>query len=139
MINEKLAPDGKSSLMIQTITSPRWMDNWGGGNKDRYKALKQSIFEILIKRTEAIIPDLPNYIEYSDSATPLTYERYTHNADGASCGWSMSPRNNFYPDGTMIKIDTPVKNLYISSCWATPMGGVPGAMEAGYKCAQKIG
>jgi phytoene dehydrogenase-like protein len=138
MINEQLAPEGKSSLMLQTVSPHGWMDNWGGGNKEKYKALKKSATETFIKRAEKIIPDLSKLIEYSDAATPLTYERYTHNTDGASSSWSWHARKGFYPPGTMMKIDTPVKNLYISSCWAAPNGGVPGALEAGYRCAQTI-
>jgi phytoene dehydrogenase-like protein len=34
-------------------------------------------------------------------------------------------------------IKTPVKNLYIGSCWATQMGGVPGALSAAYRCAPR--
>ncbi|WP_041700816.1 hypothetical protein [Clostridium kluyveri] len=35
-------------------------------------------------------------------------------------------------------IKTPVKNLYIGSCWAMQIGGVPGALVAAYQCAKKI-
>jgi hypothetical protein len=36
-------------------------------------------------------------------------------------------------------VDTPVKNLYIGSCWATQIGGVPaGAIAAAYECVKKV-
>ena len=138
MINQQLAPDGKSSLMIQAISPHGWMDNWGGGNKEKYTSLKKRVMETFIKRTEAVIPNLSNYIDYADAATPLTYERYTHNTDGAHTSWSIDPRKSYYSSGTTMKIDTPVKHLYISSGWATPYGGVPEAMGVGYTCAQLI-
>jgi len=78
-------------------------------------------------------------IEYEDAATPLTYERFTHNTCGASSAWSWNPEKKFYANTMGINIDTPVVNLYIGSCWASQMGGIPGAINAAIKCAKKIG
>ncbi len=138
MINEKHVPEGKSSLMIQTISPIKWMDNWGGGDKEQYTHLKNQVMDIFIQRMEAVIPEISKHIDYSDAATPLTYERYTHNTAGSHNSWSINPKKNYYPDGTMMKIDTPVKNLYISSQWATPFGGIPETMGVGYKCAKTV-
>ena len=33
MVNPKLAPEGKSSLMLQTKAPYRWMNNWGDGDR----------------------------------------------------------------------------------------------------------
>jgi len=138
MINENHAPPGKSSLMIQTIAPLGWMDNWGGGDRTAYLALKEKVMNTFIKRAGMIIPGLQDRIDYMDAATPLTYERFTHNTAGAHSSWSIDPRKNFYSDGTMVQIKTPVKRLYLSSAWATPYGGVPEAMGAGYLCAKVV-
>ena len=37
-----------------------------------------------------------------------------------------------------LKVETPVKNLLIGSCWAMQIGGIPGALTAAYQCAHKI-
>ena len=37
------------------------------------------------------------------------------------------------------KSETPVRNLFIGSCWSNQIGGVPGAIAAAYICARKIG
>ncbi|HQE66990.1 MAG TPA: hypothetical protein PLE05_09160, partial [Bacillota bacterium] len=84
------------------------------------------------------IPGLKECIEYKDAATPLTYERFTRNTDGASSAWSWNPRKKFYNSPMSLKIDTPVKNLYIGSCWAMQIGGIPGALAAAYQCASRI-
>jgi phytoene dehydrogenase-like protein len=44
----------------------------------------------------------------------------------------------FYDTTMGTHVDTPVKNLYIGSCWASQMGGIPGALEAALKCARRI-
>jgi phytoene dehydrogenase-like protein len=138
LMNPELAPEGKSSLMIQTMTPYRWMNNWGGGDKDAYRALKEKAKNALIDKAATLIPNIRDYIELEDAATPLTYERYTANTDGATSAWSWNPNKKFYDQGMMTKIKTPVKNLYIGSCWAVQIGGVPSAIGAAQACAKAI-
>ncbi|HYF81753.1 MAG TPA: NAD(P)/FAD-dependent oxidoreductase [Clostridia bacterium] len=138
MINPKLAPEGKSSLMLQTMVPYHWMNNWGGGDKEAYRQLKEKAMDAMIDSASRLIPGLKEYIEYKDAATPLTYERFTRNIDGASSAWSWNPKKEFYKSAMSVNIKTPVKNLYIGSCWAMQIGGVPGALAAAYKCANKI-
>lgn len=138
LINARHAPEGKSSLMLQVRVPNRWMDNWGGGDREAYGRLKENAMNTVIKRASEIIPGLMDSIEYKDAATPLTYERFTHNTDGASCAWNWNPRKSFFKDPVGVTIKTPVRNLYIGSCWAMQVGGVPGAISAAYGCVKEI-
>ena len=138
MVNPKHAPEGKSSLMLQTTVPYHWMDNWGGGDKEVYGQLKEKAMDAMIDSASRLIPGLKAYIEYKDAATPLTYEKFTYNTDGASSAWSWNPKKKFYKNSMSVNIETPVKNLYIGSCWAMQIGGVPGALAAAYQCAKKI-
>jgi len=138
MLHEGNAPAGKSSLMIQSPVPLHWMNNWGNGDREVYKRLKGKAKKTLIQRASAVIPNLEQYIEYEDAATPLTYERYTHNTDGATSAWSWNPKKWFYDDGYNIRVTTPVKNLLICSCWAHQMGGIPTAIQAPQKCVKLI-
>ena len=79
VMNPKLASTGKSSLMLQAVCPTNWMENWGAGDREKYKQLKEKVKITLIKKAGAVIPDLQNVIEFQDAATPLTYERYTQN------------------------------------------------------------
>ena len=134
-----LAPEGKSSLMLQAVAPTRWLDNWGGGSRERYRELKEGVKRDLIAKAAAVIPGLESKIEYSDLATPLTYERYTGNTDGATSAWSWNPDNKFYPNAFGVHVRTPVKRLLIGSCWSVQIGGVPSAINAARKCAKIIG
>ncbi|KJS17764.1 MAG: hypothetical protein VR69_03205 [Peptococcaceae bacterium BRH_c4b] len=138
MLNPKHAPEGKSSLMLQTMVPYHWMNNWGGGDKEVYGKLKEKAIDAMIDSASRLIPGLKECIEYKDAATPLTYERFTHNTDGASSAWSWNPKKKFYKNTMSVNIETPAKNLYIGSCWAMQIGGVPGALAAAYQCAKKI-
>jgi phytoene dehydrogenase-like protein len=137
--DERLAPPGKSGLMIQAVSPYHWMDNWGGADRQKYRELKEKVKEALIGRASTLIPGLAGQVAFSDLATPRTYERYTGNTDGATSAWSWNPKNKFYKSILGIKIDTPVRNLLIGSCWSCQIGGVPSAIGAGRKCAQRIG
>ncbi len=61
----------------------------------------------MIDRAAAVIPNLRDLIEFKDAATPLTYERYTHNPNGASSAWSWNPQNKFYKSILKSYVDTP--------------------------------
>ncbi|KPK72847.1 hypothetical protein AMJ87_03550 [candidate division WOR_3 bacterium SM23_60] len=138
MFDKANAPAGKSSLMIQSPVPLHWMNNWGNGDRKVYKDLKNKAAKTLIRRASEVIPDLEQYIEFQDAATPLTYERYTQNTDGATSAWSWNPKKWFYDDGYNIRVTTPIKNLLICSCWAHQMGGIPTAIQAPQKCAELI-
>ena len=133
-----LAPAGKSALMIQAVSPYHWMDNWGGGDREKYSELKNKVKKALIAKASAVIPDLASRIEFADLATPLTYEWYTGNTDGATSAWSWNPKNKFYKSIMSVRIDTPVRNLLIGSSWASQIGGVPSAIGAARKCVRKI-
>jgi phytoene dehydrogenase-like protein len=124
--------------MITTTTPYRWLNNWGDGDRQSYRKLKEQVKNTLIERASLIIPNLKELIEYQDAATPLTFERFTHNTDGATSAWSWNPHKKFYKQFWGVNIKTPVKNLLIGSCWATKIGGIPGALNAAYKCVKLI-
>ena len=136
--NPKLAPEGKSSLMITTGTPYRWLNNWGGDDRQQYLELKEQVMRTLIDRASLVIPNLKDVIEVQDAATPLTFESYTHNTDGATSAWSWNPHKKFYKQFWSTNVTTPIQNLLIGSCWATQIGGIPGAIGAAYKCVKRI-
>jgi phytoene dehydrogenase-like protein len=139
LINPELAPNGKSSLMIETFSPTGWMDDWGGGNREAYKRLKGLAATGVIETAAQLIPHLKEKIIVKDAATPLTFERYTHNTKGASSSWSWNPHKRFYPDIRSRGTITPVKNLFMGSCWSTQLGGIPGAISGAYEAMKQVG
>ncbi|MDX9873132.1 MAG: NAD(P)/FAD-dependent oxidoreductase [Clostridia bacterium] len=138
LVNPRHAPEGKSSLMLMTTVPYHWLNNWGGGDKEIYKELKAKAAQALIRTASTLVPSLEEKIDFQDAATPLTYERYTHNTDGATSAWSWNPQKRFHKTIIEAHIDTPVRNLFIGSCWAIQIGGIPGALIAAYECVRKI-
>lgn len=83
-----LAPPGKSVAIVMLPTSyDYWQRIYG---RTIYNAEQIQEADILIDLLEQFYPGIRADLEYIDVATPLTYERYTGNWQGASCGWLLT-------------------------------------------------
>jgi phytoene dehydrogenase-like protein len=140
LVDPELAPEGKSSLVIHAVSPIRWQGNWHKGDREGTAALKQRVTRTLVGRAEALVPGLAERVLFEDAATPLTFERYTGNTDGATSAWSWDPNKAFHKGGMMgrVTVATPVRNLFCGSSWISQIGGIPSAVNAGYLCAKKI-
>ena len=139
-----LAPEGKSSLVLQTLSTVGWQDYWKTGGPDHkrtaaYRRLKQQVGMELVKNAEAVLPDLGRRIEFMEVGTPLTLERFTWNTDGASAGWShdQSPGNMVGRWG-LFRFRTPVAGLYTAGHYTFWPGGVPSAISSGKFAAEMV-
>ncbi|PIU60177.1 hypothetical protein COS86_00320 [Candidatus Bathyarchaeota archaeon CG07_land_8_20_14_0_80_47_9] len=104
------APTGKSSVILVSLAPYSHKNNWmigsEGARTEQYQSLKKEVVDRMIKIAEKVIPNLSKHIVVEDAATPLTFERYTWNSEGAWYG----PRIN----QKMPAYITPVKNLYLA-------------------------
>lgn len=131
-IDAQLAPPGKS---VGAICGVDYLHNWDGLSDDEYKAKKEEVKEILLKRLEKQFPGILTSIEYAELATPKTMQHYTLNPEGTPYGFTQSKqqsamkrlRNNFL-----------IPNLYFASAWAFPGGGFEGSMMAGFLVALQM-
>ena len=93
--NQRLAPPGHSNLQIMTL-APREYGVWNvekgpaeGGyyHKDEeYRRRKNDLVDRLIHSAERILPDLGKHVDWQESATPVTQERFTRSTGGTSYG-----------------------------------------------------
>ncbi|MDD4910108.1 MAG: NAD(P)/FAD-dependent oxidoreductase [Candidatus Omnitrophica bacterium] len=127
-----IAPTGKFIMGIITLAG---YDFWKKLSKEQYREEKRRLADILIKRTEKIIPDLSSYIEEMSIATPLTMERYTGNYKGALYGWSRIVSQSGL---SRFKTRTPIDNVYLSSAWTQLGGGITGVILGGERVANQI-
>jgi len=129
-----IAPKGKQALFVG------WLDdyaNWESlkGDEAAYQARKAGVAEELIARAEEFLPGLRAHIEVQDAASPLTYERYTSNWQGATTGWNWNPA--FAPRFNLAK-DLPIQNFYTVGHYVFNPGGVPTAMITAWYIAREI-
>lgn len=138
--DKTLVPEGKGSLMIHCPANISYGDNWkvekDGSRVKAYKDYKNEYADVLINRiAERFAPNLRDHIEVKNVATPITYERYTHNFEGTIMGFKPTKPNI---KAGLAKMKTPIKNLLIGGHSAEYGGGVPMAARAGANAAAYI-
>jgi phytoene dehydrogenase-like protein len=100
-----------------------------------YEALKQAVIEAVITRLDQRWPGLRALVEMTDLATPLTFERYTHNWQGTYEGWLATPQNAM----TVMPQTLPgLDNFYMAGHWVQPGGGLPAGLMTGRGVVQKM-
>jgi phytoene dehydrogenase-like protein len=131
-----LAPAGKSAL-VAMLTSPYsyWQRIYG---RTLYDHEQEQEAQVLVDWLARRYPGLRDQIEIMDVATPLSYERYTGNWQGSSCGWLLTKQTM----GLMLK-GVPkqlpgLKRLYLAGQWVEPGGSVPVVALSGRNAIQTI-
>ncbi|WP_078392756.1 phytoene desaturase family protein [Shouchella patagoniensis] len=126
LVDRSLAPEGKHTVALTTLVPYDIGQNW--------KEVKPIYQDRMIEMAESLIPGLSENLEWVESATPLTMERYTKNSFGSIYGWEQSgAQMNARPQH-----ETPIKGLYISGQWTDPGGSVVSVILSGSKLAKKI-
>jgi phytoene dehydrogenase-like protein len=131
-----LAPTGKSVLIVMMTTNyDYWQRIYGRSGYDA-EELQES--QILIDRLEQFYPGIKNDIEFIDVATPLTYERYTGNWKGSSCGWLLTKQTLPLSIKGLPKTLPKLRNFYSIGQWVEPGGSVPVVAMSGRNIIQQI-
>lgn len=139
-----LAPPGNSCVLVR-CSAPyqhfaRWLGRDGSARRPGYREYKMELSRALLSVAEDLLPDLANKTQVLDVATPLTFERYTGNHQGAVAGWSWAEKGAPAPTPELMA-ETPVPNLYAVGHWAISapfLGAVPTAMHSGELAADAI-
>jgi phytoene dehydrogenase-like protein len=131
-----LAPLGKSVLIVMLTTNyDYWQRIYG---RAIYNAEELQESQILIDILEQFYPGIKADIEFVDVATPLTYERYTGNWQGSSCGWLLTKQTLPLSIKGMPKTLPKLRNFYVIGQWLEPGGGVPVVAMSGRNIIQQI-
>jgi len=131
-VDAGLAPSHKSEGVI---CAADYIEDWQNLNKEDYKAKKEEVAQVLLRRLEKQNPGIRNSIEYYEVATPKTIKNFTSNPSGSVYGFAQTKdqiaskrfRNNFL-----------IPNLYFASAWAFPGGGFEGSIQGGFLAALQM-
>ncbi|MFA9557767.1 phytoene desaturase family protein [Evansella sp. AB-rgal1] len=126
LVDPSLSPEGKHTIIITTLVPYDIGGDW--------KSLKPEYEKALITLAEKAIPGLSEHIDFVESGTPLTMERYTNNSFGAIYGWEQTKKQMT----TRPQHETPIKGLYLSGHWTDPGGGVVSVLLSSYKLFEKL-
>jgi len=130
------APKGKNVIAIVSIMPYDYKGDWYESESyEKYKALKEEVARIYIKRAEAFVPGLSEHIEVMEVGSPRTMQHYTLNPKGSIFGWEYTKEQSMMK---RLPQKTPIKNLYLSGAWTFPGGGQSAVLMSGLMAAQTI-
>jgi phytoene dehydrogenase-like protein len=131
-----LAPAGKSAMELMIRSDYDYWQNLFG--RRVYDSEQREITNDVLARIDQWYPGLRADVEVMDEATPLSYERYTNNWQGATTGFLLS--REVMPS-LVMGVDKRIRgldNLYLAGQWVEPGGGVPMSAASGRAAVQLI-
>ncbi|PWK07432.1 phytoene desaturase family protein [Tumebacillus permanentifrigoris] len=126
LVDPSLAPEGKKTIALTTFAPYDIGEPWADA--------KPKFEQALIKLAEKVIPGLSEHLDFVESGTPLTMERFTNNSFGSIYGWNQNMEQMI----SRPQHETPIKGLHVAGHWTDPGGGVVSVLLSGYKLSQKI-
>jgi len=129
-----LAPEGKTLLRVVLQAD---YDYWKRLHEEgsRYTEEKDRVAEIVINLLEQRFAGISSEVEMRDVATPVTFERYTGNWQGAYEGWLITTKTLRI---NMKKTLPGLDNFYMIGQWVVPGGGLPTSVMTGRHVMQII-
>ena len=125
--NEKLAPKGKTGLIISTLMDYEFIKNIN--DLDFYEEFKEftekKILQVLSK---SIYEGIEEKVIHRFSSTPLSIERFSGNHEGGITGWAFTNDEN--PSvNKMTKVkkscETPIPDVLQAGQWTYSPSGLP--------------
>jgi phytoene dehydrogenase-like protein len=131
-----LAPAGKSVVEFMVRTNyAYWQHIYG---RSLYDSEQTQVSDMLLDQAERWYPGLRLDVEFRDEATPLSYERYTGNWMGATCGWLLAKETVPLMIAGVPKTLPGLKNFWMAGQWVEPGGTVSLAAASGRNVIQLI-
>jgi len=131
-----LAPAGKSAVELIIRTNyAYWQRIYG---RRPYDEEQRQVSGIIREHLERWHPGINAQVEVADEATPLSYERYTGNWLGSTCGWLMTKETMPMLISGVAKTLPGLKNFYMAGQWVEPGGSVPLAAASGKSVIQLL-
>jgi prolycopene isomerase len=127
LADPSLAPAGEHLLILTTLLPYGAQSRWRTG-KDRLTGR-------LLEMAGRHFPGLGERLEFVESGTPRTLERYTRNTGGALYGWELSPAQ---VGSGRLPGATPITGLRLVGHWTQPGGGVYGVVSSGIVTARSV-
>jgi phytoene dehydrogenase-like protein len=131
-----LAPAGKSAVTVLLKSEyDYWQRIYG---RRLYDTEQLQVAEQLLDLIAQHHPGIREYVEVTDVATPASYERYTGNWQGSTCGWLLTPQTMRLMILGLPKTLPGLRNFYLAGQWVEPGGSVTLAAASGRSAVQMI-
>lgn len=131
-----LAPAGKSSVVVMLRSDYNYWQNIYG--RRLYDTEQRQVSGIVIDHLDRWYPGIRDDIEHIDEATPLSYERYTGNWNGATTGWLLTRETMPMLIRGVDKTLPGLNGFYMAGQWTEPGGSVPLSAASGRSIIQLV-
>ncbi len=131
-----LAPAGKSVVEVMLASDYHYWQRIYG--RKLYDSEQIQAANQVIDFLETCYPGIKAQVEVTDVATPLSYERYTGNWLGATCGWLLTTDTMLWMIQGVDKTLPGLQGLYLAGHWVEPGGTVPIVALSGRNAIQLI-
>jgi len=135
LVDPGLAPAGCHIVCLSYAPMPDNLRRGMTRHTPEYEAFKERMASILIEAAEPLIPGLDSHILIKDTASPLTFERYTQATDGCLFDAACTPQQSNF---RRLPPRTPISGLYLTGAKSCPGHGVCGAVAAGVLTADAV-
>lgn len=127
---ENISPPGTRQV---TLTALQDGKAWHTISPDQYHQKKDEMANQMIEMLEEFLsPNIRNYIEVAEAATPLTYYRYSKSMNGAIYGYKQD-----ILDSPMLRLNSKgaIPGLYLAGAWVNLGGGYSTSLTSGRMAA----
>jgi len=131
-IDAQLTKDSSKSFGVACTID--YMDEWKNLSKDDYKNKKIQLEQSIVKKLEKYYPNIAKYIEYIETGTAKTVQKYIKTPVGTAYGYKPTPKQFFKIPKSK---DKNMDNLYFVGQWVI-CGGFRPSISSGYLCYQEI-
>lgn len=131
-----LAPPGKSVIIVMLKSEHGYWQRIYG--RKLYDTEQSQVCEQVTSFLEKIYPGISDDIEVKDVATPMSYERYTGNWLGSTCGWLLTKDTMRMMIQGLPKTLPGLSRFYMAGQWVEPGGSVPVVAMSGRNAIQLI-
>ncbi len=131
-----LAPPGHSCVVFLLESDyAYWQRIYG---RKLYDTEQLQVAQIMTDFLETKVPGIRQDVEVTDVATPLSYERYTGNWQGATSGWLLTRETMPLLVQGVDKTLPKVPGFYMAGQWVEPGGTVSLSAMSGRNAVQLI-
>jgi len=106
-------------------------ENWTGLPREQYRAAKEQMIDKTLDALDRYVPGVRSIVDYTEAATPCTFERYTRHVNGASFG------TKFEGLKYSMELGNQIKGLFHTGSVGIIMSGWLGAANYGVIAANE--
>ncbi len=121
LVDQSLAPEGKAALVVHCVLPYEFFQKYERDTA-QYAEIKEKLTGKIMQTVYRYMPEIKGKVLFTETATPLTLERYTWNKNGSLMGWAVTQKDLLPPFNSY---KTKINGLYLTGQWIYPGGGIP--------------